>query len=48
LAGAAKAWQQVVEIAPNSEEGTLARQGLEGMKQAAGSAPSGAGMAGGG
>ena len=48
LADAAKSWQRVVEIAPNSEEGRLAQQGLEGMKQAAGAAPGGAGMAGGG
>lgn len=32
--GAAKAWQQVVEIAPDSPEGQAARKGLDGIKSA--------------
>jgi tetratricopeptide (TPR) repeat protein len=34
LAGAGKAWQQVVDIAPNSPEGQAARKGLDGIKSA--------------
>jgi tetratricopeptide (TPR) repeat protein len=34
LDGAAKAWQQVVDIAPNSPEGQAAKKGLEGLKSA--------------
>jgi cytochrome c-type biogenesis protein CcmH/NrfG len=34
LAGAAKAWEQVVEIAPNTPEGQAAKKGLEGLKSA--------------
>ena len=38
LAGAGKAWQQVVDLAPDSPEGQAARKGLEGIKSAQGSA----------
>jgi tetratricopeptide (TPR) repeat protein len=34
LAGAAESWQKVVAIAPASEEGKRAQQGLEGLKAA--------------
>ncbi|MGH9382696.1 MAG: tetratricopeptide repeat protein [Vicinamibacterales bacterium] len=34
LAGAAKAWEQVVAIAPDTPEGQAARKGLEGLKSA--------------
>lgn len=34
LAGAAKAWQQVVDLAPNSPEGQAAKKGLDGIKSA--------------
>jgi tetratricopeptide (TPR) repeat protein len=34
LAGAGKAWQQVVDLAPNSPEGQAAKKGLEGIKSA--------------
>ena len=34
LAGAAKAWQQVVDLDPSSPEGQAARKGLEGIKSA--------------
>lgn len=34
LAGAAEAWQKVVELAPDSPEGRAARQALETLKQA--------------
>jgi cytochrome c-type biogenesis protein CcmH/NrfG len=34
FAGAAKAWQQVVDIDPNSPEGQAAKKGLEGIKSA--------------
>lgn len=34
LPGAAKAWQQVVDLSPNSPEGQAARKGLEGIKSA--------------
>ncbi len=36
LAGAGKAWQQVVDLAPNSPEGQAAKKGLEGIKSAQG------------
>jgi cytochrome c-type biogenesis protein CcmH/NrfG len=34
LEGAAKAWERVLEVAPNSEEAIRARQGLEGIRSA--------------
>lgn len=34
LEGAAKAWQRVIEVAPNSEEARRAKQGLEGIRAA--------------
>ena len=34
LAGAGKAWQQVVDISPNSPEGQAAKKGLDGIKSA--------------
>jgi cytochrome c-type biogenesis protein CcmH/NrfG len=34
LAGAGQAWQQVVDLAPNSPEGQAAKKGLEGIKSA--------------
>ena len=34
FAGAGKAWQQVVDLAPNSPEGQAAKKGLEGIKSA--------------
>ena len=34
LAGAAKAWEQVIAVAPDSPEGQAARKGLEGLKNA--------------
>ena len=34
LEGAARAWQQVIELAPNSAEAGLARQALEGLRSA--------------
>ena len=34
LEGAAKAWEQVVAIAPTSEEGRRAKQGLDGLRSA--------------
>jgi tetratricopeptide (TPR) repeat protein len=34
LDGAAKAWEKVIEVAPNSEEAKRARQGLEGIRAA--------------
>lgn len=34
LPGAAKAWQQVVDLAPDSPEGQAAKKGLEGIKAA--------------
>jgi len=34
LPGAAKAWQQVVDLSPNSPEGQAAKKGLEGIKSA--------------
>lgn len=36
LAGAGKAWQQVVDLAPGSPEGLAAKKGLEGIKSASG------------
>lgn len=36
LAGAGKAWQQVVDLAPNSPEGMAAKKGLEGINSAKG------------
>ncbi|MGH9217802.1 MAG: tetratricopeptide repeat protein, partial [Vicinamibacterales bacterium] len=34
LPGAAKAWQQVVDLSPNSPEGQAAKKGLDGIKSA--------------
>ena len=34
LDGAARAWQRVIEVAPDSEEAARARQGLEGIRAA--------------
>jgi tetratricopeptide (TPR) repeat protein len=34
LEGAAKAWEKVVEVAPNSEEAARAKQGLDGIRAA--------------
>jgi cytochrome c-type biogenesis protein CcmH/NrfG len=34
LAGAGQAWQQVVDLSPNSPEGQAAKKGLEGIKSA--------------
>jgi cytochrome c-type biogenesis protein CcmH/NrfG len=34
LEGAAKAWQRVLEVAPNSEEAARAKQGLDGIRSA--------------
>jgi tetratricopeptide (TPR) repeat protein len=34
LAGAQKSWERVVEIAPDSEEGRRAKQGLDGLRSA--------------
>jgi cytochrome c-type biogenesis protein CcmH/NrfG len=36
LAGAGQAWQQVVDLAPESPEGMAAKKGLEGIKSAQG------------
>ena len=36
LGGAGKAWQQVVDLAPDSPEGQAAKKGLEGIKSAQG------------
>ena len=41
LEGAAKAWERVVEVAPNSEEASRAKQGLDGIRAA--HPPAGAG-----
>lgn len=44
LAGAVEAWQKVVSIAPDSQEGKIARQGLDGIQnghKADGAPPSG-------
>ena len=47
LEGAARAWEKVIEVAPNSEEAARAKQGLEGIRAAhpaaAGAAPGGRG-----
>ena len=37
LAGAGKAWQQVVDLSPDSPEGQAAKKGLEGIRSAQGS-----------
>ena len=37
LEGAGKAWQRVVDLSPDSPEGTAAKKGLEGIKSAQGS-----------
>ena len=42
LAGAAESWQRVVAIAPTSEEGRRAQQGLDGLKAAHASSTGGA------
>ena len=42
LEGAAESWQKVVAIAPDSQEGRIAREGLEGIKSRHGEAPAGA------
>jgi cytochrome c-type biogenesis protein CcmH/NrfG len=34
LEGAAKAWQQVIDIAPSSQEAAMARQALQGLRSA--------------
>jgi cytochrome c-type biogenesis protein CcmH/NrfG len=34
FSGAARAWQQVVDLSPDSPEGTAAKKGLEGIKSA--------------
>jgi tetratricopeptide (TPR) repeat protein len=34
FAGAAQSWQRVVELAPDSEEGRKAKQGLDGLQSA--------------
>jgi tetratricopeptide (TPR) repeat protein len=34
LEGAARAWERVIEVAPNSEEAARARQGLDGIRAA--------------
>jgi cytochrome c-type biogenesis protein CcmH/NrfG len=47
LKGAAESWQRVVAIAPTSEEGRRAQQGLDGLKAAHASPPSGPGASGG-
>ena len=41
FAGAAQAWQQVVDLAPNSPEGQAAKKGLEGIKSAQGTGTGG-------
>jgi tetratricopeptide (TPR) repeat protein len=41
FAGAGKAWQQVVDLAPDSPEGQAAKKGLEGIKSAHPEAASG-------
>lgn len=38
LAGAAKAWEEVVAISPDSPEGQAAKKGLEGVRNTAGTA----------
>jgi tetratricopeptide (TPR) repeat protein len=44
LDGAAKAWQRVVEVAPDSPEGRAARQGLDGLRSAHPEAGGGTGV----
>jgi tetratricopeptide (TPR) repeat protein len=46
LDGAAQAWQQVIALAPDSQEGRAARQALDNMKSAHPEVGSGAGAAG--
>lgn len=41
LAGAAKVWQQVIEIAPDSQEARMARQALQGLRSAHPESPAG-------
>jgi len=41
LEGAAKAWERVIEVAPNSEEAARAKQGLDGIRAAHPDASSG-------
>ncbi len=41
LAGAAQVWQQVIEIAPDSQEARMARQALQGLRSAHPEAPAG-------
>jgi tetratricopeptide (TPR) repeat protein len=43
LKGAEESWQRVVDIAPNSEEGARAKQGIEGLKSGHGTAGGGRG-----
>ena len=43
LEGAAKAWERVLEVAPNSEEAVRAKQGLDGIRSAHPEAGSGRG-----
>jgi tetratricopeptide (TPR) repeat protein len=43
LAGAAESWQRVVALAPDSEEGRRAQQGLDGLKAAHASTSGGSG-----
>jgi len=45
LEGAAKAWQRVIDVAPNSEEARRAKQGLEGIRAAHPEAGSGGSIA---
>jgi tetratricopeptide (TPR) repeat protein len=46
LEGAAQAWKQVIDLAPDSQEGRAARQALENMKSAHPDLGAGAGAAG--
>lgn len=39
LEGAAKAWERVIAVAPNSEEAARAKQGLDGIRAAHGNQP---------
>lgn len=43
LSGAAEAWRQVVELAPNSPEGQAAKKALEGLQSAHPASPPGSG-----
>jgi tetratricopeptide (TPR) repeat protein len=45
LEGAARAWERVIEVAPNSQEAARAKQGLEGIRAAHPDAGSGAATA---